>query len=60
VTSLVDAIRMFSRKIAPERGEALVRLAGATIRAVSVQNNAVADAAVREQFLAAYDATRSR
>ena len=32
---LVDAIRMFSRRLASERGEEFVRLAGATIRAVS-------------------------
>src|SRR6185437_13373762 len=32
---LVDAIRMFSRRLASGRGEEFVRLAGATIRAVS-------------------------
>jgi predicted PurR-regulated permease PerM len=33
--SLADALRMFSRKLASGRGEELVRIAGATIRAVS-------------------------
>jgi predicted PurR-regulated permease PerM len=32
---LVDAVRMFSRRLASGRGEEFVRLAGATIRAVS-------------------------
>jgi predicted PurR-regulated permease PerM len=33
--TLADAVRKFSRKLDPERGEEFVRLAGSTIRAVS-------------------------
>jgi predicted PurR-regulated permease PerM len=33
--AIVDSIRMFSRRLASDRGEEFVRLAGATIRAVS-------------------------
>lgn len=33
--ALVDAVRLFSRRLASERGEEFVRLAGATIRAVA-------------------------
>ena len=47
--TLADAVRKFSRKLNPERGEEFVRLAGSTIRAVS---RGVIGISVLQAFLA--------